>query len=221
MWLFIFIIIGIAGVILWKKDRDEGKQSGFGLICFIVSLLGIIWQIMPSSTTAETTKMTTSTTTTRPTATAKADPTVAPTMYDKYDDLSEVVISDQSDAGFDTGFGTDHFNISSSEEDNFGNSYINAGYFDWNEYYASEGYVIFYVADYTKVTGQLVAIKDKRPDDNAIIKMYDDDGLIATFEDIGKTTLPVDFSIDLTGKDFLKIYTNSQEIMYVNVEFER
>jgi hypothetical protein len=152
--------------------------------------------------------------------TEEISPTPVPTMANRVDDITEVTISDQSDSGFDTGLGTEHFQIANSAKDNFGNTYTNVGYFDWQDFYASDGYVVFYVAGYTKVTGQLVAIEGQRPADNAVVKMYDDsDTEIASFTGIEKTSLPVDFSINLTGKSFFKIYTNSQEIMYVNVQF--
>lgn len=116
--------------------------------------------------------------------------------------------------------GKENFNIANSASDNFGNMYTNVGCFTWPDSYSNGGWVVFNVADYSRVTGQLVAIEGLSPADNAIVKMYDDNGTeIASFTGIVKTTLPVDFSIDLTGKNCLKIYSNAKEIMYVNILF--
>ncbi|GEM_PF-4086128 len=218
MWLFIFIVIAIVGLIVWLVERSKGGNSVFALICFIASIIGVFTQLLPGDPALNPTY------TEGPIVTAPPDvsnPTPMPTMFDRSDNISEVPISDQSDAGFDTGLGTNHFHIANSASDNFGNSYTNVGYFSWQDNYASDGYVIFYVADYSKVTGQIVAIEGERPADNAVVVFYDDDGEVTRYSGIEKTTLPIDFSINLSGKNFFKIYTNSQEIMYVNFEFIR
>lgn len=133
--------------------------------------------------------------------------------------ISAVPIVDMSDQGFDTGLGTDHFSIQPSQRDNFGNTYDLAGIFSWQREYAVSGYVVFYIADYSKLAGQLVAIQGKRPSEDAYVVMYLDDIEVARFTGIEKTTLPTDLELDLTDCSLLRIETNCQEIMYVNFKF--
>lgn len=223
----IFALLALAGYNIWTREKEKSR---FGFFVFIVSLFISVLSLIIAFISffkvrgdINPPKLTTTISETEPNEVTEElittpVPTPMPTI-NMPDSLTQVKIVDQSDAGIDTGFGTDHFQIASTASDNYGNVYNNVGYFSWSKYYATEGWVKFSVADYSKVTGQIVAIDGERPSDNAIVKMYVDSGKVAEFTGIEKTTLPVDFSIDLSGSTLFMILTNSQEIMYVNMEF--
>lgn len=100
---------------------------------------------------------------------------------------------------------------SADAKDTFGNDYSTAcNYVKLQGYHLGSANLDHYIehrlyGDYTSLTGSIVPHSDSKEDRISYLQVYVDDELVYTSADIGRKTDLIDFSIDVTGAEYVKI----------------
>ena len=100
---------------------------------------------------------------------------------------------------------------SADAKDTFGNDYSTAcNYVKLQGYHLGSANLDHYIehrlyGDYTSLSGSIVPHSDSKEDKISYLQVYVDDALVYTSADIGRKTDPIDFSIDVTGAEYVKI----------------
>lgn len=100
---------------------------------------------------------------------------------------------------------------SADAKDTFGNDYSTAcNYVKLRGYHLLSQNLNHYTeyrlyGDYTTITGSIVPHSDSEENKISYLQIYVDDELVYTSADIGRKTDPVDFAVDVTGAEYVKI----------------
>lgn len=102
-------------------------------------------------------------------------------------------------------------------KDTFGNDYSSAcNYMKLGEWSERDHYAEYRLyGKYTTLTGSIVPHSDSNKDRISYLQIYVDDRLVYTSQDINRKTDPIDFSINVSGADYVKINVHTEYVAFV------